>query len=132
MKEKIIVVVAGVVVAMIIVFIMEAITGVIFPMPEGTDVANYVSNASAGMFILLILGYLAAAVGGGGVAAYLAPEKKHLYALGIGVFLTLAGIYNFMNISHPFWVEILSVAAFLGGSYWAGQYVIKNYANRKL
>lgn len=132
MKEKIIAVVAGVVVAVLIVVIMEAITGVIFPMPEGTVVADYVSNASVGMFILLILGYLAAAVGGGGVAAYLSPEKKHLYALGIGIFLALAGIYNFMTIPHPFWVEILSIVAFLGGSYWAGQYVIKNYRDGML
>lgn len=62
-------VVAGVVVAVLIVVIMGVITGVIFPMPEGTVVVGYVSNASVGMFILLILGYLAAAVGGGGVAA---------------------------------------------------------------
>lgn len=87
-----------------------------FKDPEGF--AKYIADAPAGMFLLLILAYAAGSFVGGCVAGLIAPGRRIVHGMIIGVLLLLAGIANFASMPpHPLWVVILCLLIFLPMAY---------------
>ena len=101
---------AGVVVAVIVVSIGDAVAGSIYSLPAGIDRSNPESmrQAVAGLptaaFLLLLAGWVLAAAVGSYVAARLASHARAIHGLIVAVFVLVATVSNLVAIPHPIWL----------------------------
>lgn len=124
-------VVAGFIVASIVMMIVEAINGrLLYPelgkAAEGlTDrdrLRELLATAPVGAFLVVILGWILGGVAGGWTATRLAGRPDARPSLVLGGLLTLAGIANNLMVPPPLWfwvvsLVVLSPAAYLGGRF---------------
>src|SRR6266550_2263521 len=101
---------AGVVVAVIMVSLGDAVGGSIYSLPAGVDRSNPESmrQAVAGLptaaFLLLLAGWVLAAAVGSYVAARLATHARAIHGLIVAVFVLVATVSNLAAIPHPTWL----------------------------
>jgi sorbitol-specific phosphotransferase system component IIBC len=101
---------AGVVVAVIVVSLGDAVAGSIYSLPAGIDRSNPESmrQAVAGLptaaFLLLLAGWVLAAAVGSYVAARLASHARAIHGLIVAVFVLVATVSNLAAIPHPTWL----------------------------
>ena len=101
---------AGVVVAVIVVSIGDAVAGSIYSLPAGVDRSNPESmrQAVAGLptaaFMLLLAGWVLAAAVGSYVAARNANHARAIHGLIVAVFVLVATVSNLAAIPHPLWL----------------------------
>jgi hypothetical protein len=115
----------AVVLAAIVVVLMDAVVGRIYPLPAGVDTRDPESlrKAVAGMpnaaFVLLVVGWALAAGAGSYFAARLATHAHRTHGLIVALFVLVATIANLAAIPHPIW---LWPAAFIliPAAGWAG------------
>jgi MFS family permease len=126
MKKRILSVVAGALTAIALLSGVELLSPLVFPIPAHIDmnnpqaVADMVRNMPVGAFLMILAGYVLGAFCGGWVAARIADENKMRSALIVGLVLVVGGIINFMQIPHPLWFVISSMACYLAFSYLGG------------
>lgn len=140
MKEKlksIFAVLLGLCFAFVLIVLSQMIGHSIYPIPEEfknidfSDPANRAQlealmlAAPTGSLILVLIGYMLAAFGGGMLAAFMDRTQKPKLSLIVGALLTLAGISNLMSIPHPTWFAILNLPSFLLFA-WLGSFLISN------
>src|SRR3954467_11867217 len=100
-------VVAGFIVASIIMVIFEWINHYIFPLPAGlnqTDTAAvqaFTASLPWTAYILVFLGWAAGAFEGGCTTAWLAGEKQFRVTLVLTILLVLAGIFDMVVLGFP-------------------------------
>jgi len=119
MFRKIVAVVAGLLVFVFIVSVIESLNAKLYPMPVGIDKANreaiqaYVNSLPKTAFIILLSGYLIGSFFCGLVMRLItkSDDKMPAYLAGIG--LTTVGIVNFFSIEHPWWVIITGLLIFI-------------------
>ncbi|SOB80494.1 hypothetical protein SAMN06297144_1089 [Sphingomonas guangdongensis] len=110
---------AGVVVAVITITLVELIGHRVYPAPAGLDltpegVARYLESAPAGAMIAVVLGWFAGALLGGWTA--LAITRWSVAPWIIAGLIAAAGIYNATQIPAPLWMQVATVLApALGG-----------------
>jgi MFS family permease len=110
---------AGVFLGVILLVLLQAANGMIFPPPPGTDPNDPESmrRAMAAMttpaYVGLILGYLIATTVACTIAARLAGTDPRRRARLVGLAFIVAGILNFRAIPHPTWVVTASLVAFV-------------------
>jgi hypothetical protein len=101
---------AGVVVAVIVVSIGDGVAGSIYSLPAGIDRSNPESmrQAVAGLpiaaFLLLLAGWVLAAAVGSYVAARTATHARAIHGLIVAVFVLVATVSNLAAIPHPIWL----------------------------
>jgi hypothetical protein len=101
---------AGVVVAVIVVSIGDAVAGSFYSLPAGIDRSNPESmrQAVAGLptavFLLLLAGWVLSAAVGSYVAARLASHARAIHGLIVAVFVLVATVSNLAAIPHPTWL----------------------------
>jgi sorbitol-specific phosphotransferase system component IIBC len=101
---------AGVVVAVIVVSIGDAVAGSFYSLPGGIDQSNPESmrQAVAGLptaaFLLLLAGWVLATAVGSYVAARLATHAHAIHGLIVAVFVLVATVSNLAAIPHPTWL----------------------------
>ena len=101
---------AGVVVAVIVVSLGDALAGTIYSLPAGIDRSNPESmrQAVAGLptavFLLLLAGWVLSAAVGSYVAARLASHARAIHGLIVAVFVLVATVSNLAAIPHPIWL----------------------------
>jgi sorbitol-specific phosphotransferase system component IIBC len=101
---------AGVIVAVIVVSLGDAVAGSIYSLPAGLDRSNpeSVRHAVAGLptaaFLLLLAGWVLAAAVGSYVAARLATQARAIHGLIVAVFVLVATVSNLAVIPHPTWL----------------------------
>jgi hypothetical protein len=101
---------AGVVVAVIVVSIGDAVAGSIYSLPAGIDRSNpesmrqAVAGLPAAAFLLLLAGWVLAAAVGSYVAARLASHARAIHGLIVAVFVLVATVSNLAAIPHPTWL----------------------------
>lgn len=105
-----VVLLAGVVVAVLVVILMDTLVGNLYPLPPGTDLndAHSMRSALAGMpttaFVLLLTGWVFAAGAGAYLAARLARRSAALHGFIVAGFVLVATVGNLAAIPHPFWL----------------------------
>jgi hypothetical protein len=110
---------AGVFVGVILLVVLQATNGMLFPPPPGTDPNDMASmqRAMAAMttpaFLGLIAGYLVATTVACYVAARLAATNPRLRSRLVGLAFIVAGTMNFRALPHPMWVVVGTMASFL-------------------
>lgn len=101
---------AGVVVSVLVVIIMDTVVGNLYPLPPGTDLNDQHSMRTAlaamppGAFVLLLSGWVLAAGAGAYLAARLATRSAAMHGLIVAGFVLIATVANLAAIPHPTWL----------------------------
>jgi hypothetical protein len=115
----------GVVIAAMVVILMDAVVGRIYPLPTGIDPRNpeslqqFVASLPSTAFILLLTGWVLAAGIGAYFAARLATHAKVTHGLIVALFVLVATVANLAAIPHPVWMWPATVIL-IPAAGWAG------------
>jgi len=122
-------VVLGLVVAFLLISMIEVAGTLVFAFPPDVDPMDAEAMSAAieagrvpvGSMLTVIAAYAAGSFAGGWLTAWLAqrwqrPAPMKL-ALTLGGILTLMGIWNLVTITHPLWMQIATIVAFVPLAY---------------
>lgn len=104
-------IVAGLLVAFAVVFVVELVSAMIFPSPEGMDptdlesVRQHMSQVRTGAFAMLLVAYAAAAFTGPMAARRIAGEARWA-PLAVAVMFAAVCVLNFVRVSNPAWLVV--------------------------
>lgn len=121
----------GVLGGIFIIFTLEIVSHLIYPMPPEMDINDmeaikaFTSSAPTTIFVLLVVSYALGSIVGGLVAAAIAATNKMTKAITVGGILMGLGAYNLFMIPHPVWTIIISIFLFIPCSYLGGYLGIK-------
>lgn len=131
MLKNILAVIAGIIAAVIVIFIVEALSNMLFPPSSKIDMENpeqvkqMIENAPFGALLLVVIGWAIGAFSGGLVATIVSNNKKSFPALIVGMLLMIAGIINLMMFTHPIWMWIFGLGVNLPFAYLGYRFVSK-------
>jgi hypothetical protein len=120
-------VVLGALVAVVLIALVEAVNGRLYPLPAGLDINNreamsgYIATLPLTAFLVLLLGYALGALGGGYIAARLAPTRPMRHAGVIMILLVLASLLNLRSVEHPVWFWVANLVVVVGLSLLGGR-----------
>jgi hypothetical protein len=105
----------------------------VIPPPEGADVTT-MEGLQASMHLFepkhFLMPFLAHAIGtlvGAYIAAFIATDKKMVFALGISAWFLLGGTINVFMLPSPMWFTVVDlVFAYLPMAYVAGKLAMRN------
>ncbi len=117
---------AGAAVAMVVIAIVEGISGFMHPMPEGMNMTDaqamrdFAATLPASAFVMVVLAWSLGALAGGWLAGRIAARSTALHGLTIGLLLLLGAVVNLALIPHPGWVWAAGIllppaCGYLGG-----------------
>lgn len=118
-------VLAGLVVAVLVIFLAQAIEMLIFPPPPNFDPKNpehlkdLALNAPITSQILVLIGYFLGAFIGSTIATIIIKGATWMPALMVGAVLTVLGLINLLAMPHPVWFTIGALAIYFFGSFVA-------------
>ena len=101
---------AGVVAAVLVVGLMDALVGGLYSLPAGTDPNNPESMRQAvaalptAAFLLLVVGWVLAAAVGSYIAARFATHAPPIHGMIVALFVLVATVSNLAKIPHPVWL----------------------------
>ncbi|MDG1738077.1 MAG: hypothetical protein P8L68_00650 [Paracoccaceae bacterium] len=120
MNKKIIAVIVGVIGGMAAMMVINFISVMLYPMPEGLDTSDkavmiaYIAGVPIGAKLLVVAGWMVSAFVAGLVAALIAPEGSgRTMAIVAGGILMLGGIMNIVMIPHPIWMMIIGLLQYI-------------------
>jgi sorbitol-specific phosphotransferase system component IIBC len=125
---------AGVVVAVIVVTLGDTVAGSIYSLPAGVDRSNPESmrQAVAGLptaaFLLLLAGWVLAAAVGSYIAARLATQARAIHGLIVAVFVLVATVANLAAIPHPAWLWPAVIILIPAAGWLATRLVVRSPA----
>ena len=126
MIRGILAVIAGFIVASVVMVVVESINGrVLYPeMGKLAEMATdreairaAIASAPIGALLVVILGWALGSLAGGFVAGWIGRSAPIAHALVLGVLLTLAGIVNNLMLPPPAWFWIATLVVFLPAAY---------------
>lgn len=115
--RRIVAVLAGTVVAFIVVMLTDLLVGSMYPPPAGTDVRDPESmrTAIAAMplpaLLLMVVGWALAAGVGAFVAVRMTPERRASAGHLVALLLLLATLVNLAMLPHPGWMWAAALLA---------------------
>ncbi len=110
MIRSALVLLAGVVVAVLVVVLTDTVVASIYPLPAGTDPHNSetmrqaVAAMPAAALLLLLAGWVLAAGAGSYLATRLATRSPATHGLIVALFVLMATVANLAAIPHPVWL----------------------------
>ena len=121
--RSVLAVLAGAVVAGVLIAIVEAASSAVYPLPPGIDLHDHeamrqhIHSLPIGAFVFVLAAWAIGSFGGSWVAARLATRARLVHGLIIGALFLLAGILNMLMIPHPWWMWVGGIVALAGSSY---------------
>ena len=118
-------VVAGLIVAVLIIMAVQAVSGALYPAPPDLDftdreaVAAYARQLPIGALLIVALSYLLGSLAAGATVGRLARDRHTWLGVVAGVVLTLAGFMNLAAIPHPVWFAVITTVTYIP-SAWLG------------
>ena len=103
-------VVAGIVVAWLVIVLSQLLSAALYPPPPGTDLtdpavlADFINAAPVTAMGCVIAGYALAALLGGWVAARISRAHPRIAAMIVGALVLLGVVLNYTMIPHPTWM----------------------------
>ena len=119
-------IIAGAVVAVLVVMLIQYIGHNVYPIPEDLDPADqefmrqYIASLPWGSLAFVIASYALATLAGGWVAAAVAGERPMVMASIVGLLVMAGAITTVMSIPHPPWFTAASVVAVIAAAIIAG------------
>jgi hypothetical protein len=128
--RSILAVVAGFVVASVVMMAVETVNGrVLHPqlgriaegMTDREAIKSLLASAPIGAFLVVMAGWAIGSLAGGWLAARVARRTPVGHALVLGALLTLGGIANNLMVPPPLWFWITSLLVLLPAAYAGGR-----------
>lgn len=131
LKMKLWPVIAGLLIAFIIMMIFEYVNSLFFPLPEDFQIGDinalfaFTASLPWTAYILVFLGWVIGAFKGGYVTTYLSKERTYHLSLAVGIILTLFGLLNNIAIGHHVLFNVVGLPMFIIFTYAGHRYVLK-------
>ena len=115
MKRKAAATLAGILVAVIVVGLVEAIGHALYPPPDDINLedpaamAAIIQKLPLGALLFVVAGWICGALAGGFIAMKVARRMSIVPSLIVGAAMTAATIYTLFAIPHPLWMAIAGV-----------------------
>jgi MFS family permease len=129
MGKRILAVIAGLISAFVLIALIQYVSFLVYPPPEGFDYKNeeamrqLIQSMPVGAFGMLILAYAVGSFVGGLVAGKVSGRTQP--AIILGVVLTISGIVNLVKIEHPMWFSIVTTIIYVPMAYLGAKMVVK-------
>lgn len=135
--KNILSVIAGLITGVILIFLLEMLVPMVYPPPPGLDFTKadretmemLMSLMPLSAMIFVLANYAIASLAGGLVSSLI--SKKMGQPLMVGGFLTVANIFNLVEIPHPLWMAVTSMLVFLPFAFVGGKIGMRLGINRK-
>jgi hypothetical protein len=117
--------IAGVVIAVLIVFLANELTHMMYPMPADMDARDtealsaYIATMPIGAFLMIMGGWVVATFVGSVVADRIGTAKTWIYPTIVGGFVFAATTANLILIPHPHWFTAVALASILVSAWLA-------------
>lgn len=117
--------VAGIVIAMVLVWLVEMAGHAVYPPPEGLDFADadamraYIETVPLGALLFVAAAWFVGTVCGTCAACAIGTARPLIFAGVVGGLMLAATITNLVMIPHPLWFAILGVGGVIVGA-WLG------------
>ena len=117
--------IAGVLVAMLSVWLVQKIGHAVYPVPAGMDpndmdaMKAYVAELPTGALLFVIASYFIGTTAGTCAACAIGTMLPRIFAILIGCLMLVATTMNVMMIPHPTWFIVAAVIAIVVGA-WLG------------
>lgn len=130
MRYRFLAVGLGLLAGIVMIVIMESLSGVMYPMPESVNpgdldaVNTYLKeNAPPAGYIMVLIGYVLGAFAGGFTACWFEKleSQRMNAALITGAVLMAFGLMNLFMIYHPIWFWVSSIAVYLPAAWLGGK-----------
>jgi hypothetical protein len=114
---------AGAIVAIVLIGLVQAATHAMYPPPPGLDykdpevLKKIMMEAPVGALLMVLLSYFAGTYVGSWVAARLSADSPERQAFLIGGMMLISGVMNLMAIPHPIWFWAGSIVVFLAAAF---------------
>ncbi len=121
--RSVLAVLAGAIVAGLLIAAVESVSSAIYPLPPGIDLHDHeamrrhIDQLPIGAFLFVLGAWAIGSFGGSWVAARLAGRARIVHGLVVGALFLLAGVLNMLLIPHPWWMWVGGIAALAGCSY---------------
>jgi hypothetical protein len=128
--------IAGVVIAVLIVFLADELSHMMYPMPAGLDpsdtedLRDYIATLPLAAFLMVMGGWVVATFVGAVVADRIGTAKTWIYPTAVGGFVFAATTANLILIPHPHWFTAVSLTAILLSAWLAWRVAVAIKASR--
>lgn len=129
-------VVGGILAAGIVVMLIQMVSFVLYPLPEGLDPTNneafiaHVRTLPAGAFLIVLASWFIGPMVGAIVAGVMARGSALRHAIPIGLVFLVAAIFNLLAIPHPMWFWAPGLLAGPLGAWMGAGLVTRRQASR--
>ncbi|MDA0705062.1 MAG: hypothetical protein O2805_00195 [Proteobacteria bacterium] len=117
--------VLGVAIAVLIVFLSDELSHMMYPLPEGLDPTDYealrpyIASMPLGAFLMVMGGWVVATLVGAVVAGRIGTAKAWVYPTLVGGLMFAATTATLIAIPHPLWFSAVSLLAILASAWLA-------------
>jgi len=118
---------AGAVVAIVVIGLVQAAAHHLYPPPPGIDfndpavLKRIMMEAPVGALLMVLLSYFCGTFVGSWVAARLAADTPTRQAYLIGGMMLISGLMNLFAIPHPVWFWVGSITVFVAAAWLGGK-----------
>lgn len=130
--RRVLAVLVGCIVAVLVLFVGETLSHLIYPSPSNIDSNNIEqlrklaeSAPPIALVLVLLAGFLGAFVGGL-IATMLMKTNDKIVILLVGAILTVLGILNLLLVPHPIWFIIPALLVYFIGA-WMGMIIYSKF-----
>ena len=116
---------AGVIIAIVSVWLVQLVGHAVYPPPEGLDAQNieamraYIASLPLGAFLFVIASYFIGTLAGTCAACAIGTMLPRVFAILVGCLMLIATAMNVAMIPHPTWFIVAAVVAIFVGA-WLG------------
>ena len=116
---------AGVIISMVLVWVVEKIGHVVYPPPADLNFADpdamrdYIETLPLGALLFVAAAWFIGTLGGTCAACAIGTAKPMIFAMVVGGLMLVATVVNLVMIPHPTWFSILGVVGILIAA-WLG------------
>jgi len=109
---------AGLVAAVVIIGVIEAISSVVYPFPKDVDMQDaeamkaHIATLPAGAFLFVLGAYFAGTLVGTWITARLNRGRQRVPGIAVGCLLFAAAVLNLISIPHPGWFMLACLPVF--------------------
>ena len=117
--------IAGVIVAIALVWVVEFAGHSIYPPPADLDLGNsdvmraYIDTLPLGALLTVAIAWFVGSLGGCFVACRLGSARPLVYALVVGGVMFAGAVFSLLIIPHPLWFSALGIVGIFVGT-WLG------------
>ena len=119
--------IAGIAIAVLIVFLADMLSHTVYPPPPNLDFTDvealrpYIATLPIGAFLIVMGGPIIGTFVGAVVAGKIGSAKVWVYPAIVGALMFAGTISNLIAIPHPLWFSIISLLGILASGWLAMQ-----------